>query len=127
MPGQLTLRSIQGGNATALHWTFPDEGKNVLRTFVVEVFDASLSGGAFRQLVGEGLIATAWLHHHGPEGTGSTRSVLGSWVGVRHPFPPFLVPNRSPHGFTQDPSTDRACPGPDASKPITEGEAALAS
>ena len=23
------------------------------------------------------------------------------------PFPPFLIPNRVPHGFTQDPSTDR--------------------
>ena len=22
------------------------------------------------------------------------------------PFPPFLIPNRVPHGFTQDPSTD---------------------
>ena len=24
------------------------------------------------------------------------------------PFPPFLIPSRVPHGFTQDPSTDRA-------------------
>ena len=24
--------------------------------------------------------------------------VLGSWVGARRPFPPFLVPNRAPHG-----------------------------
>ena len=24
------------------------------------------------------------------------------------PFPPFLIPNHVPHGFTQDPSTDRA-------------------
>ena len=24
------------------------------------------------------------------------------------PFPPLLIPSRVPHGFTQDPSTDRA-------------------
>ena len=26
--------------------------------------------------------------------------VLGSWVGARQRFPPFLTPNRAPHGFT---------------------------
>ena len=33
-------------------------------------------------------------------------SVLGSWVGARRLVPPFLIPHRTPHGFTQDPSTD---------------------
>ena len=33
-------------------------------------------------------------------------SVLGSWVGARRLVPPFLIPHRAPHGFTQDPSTD---------------------
>ena len=33
------------------------------------------------------------------------RSVLGSWVGVRCIFPPFLIPYRVPHGFAQDPNT----------------------
>ena len=32
-------------------------------------------------------------------------SVLGSRVGARRPLPPFLIPQRVPHGFTQDPST----------------------
>ena len=32
----------------------------------------------------------------------STR-ILGSCTA---PFPPFLIPHRVPHGFTQDPSTD---------------------
>ena len=29
---------------------------------------------------------------------GVSHLVLGSWVGVRSPFSPFLIPNRVPHG-----------------------------
>ena len=62
-PTHLTLLPIQGGNATLLHWTSSDEAKAVLQTFVVE---ESVGGGAYRPLVGQNLIATAWLHRHGP-------------------------------------------------------------
>ena len=41
----------------------------------------------------------------GSQAAAASRSVLGSGVGVRRPFPSFLIPNRVPHGFTQDPST----------------------
>ena len=43
-----------------------------------------------------------------------SRSLLESQVSTRilgrrmAPIPPFLIPNRVSHGFTQDPSTDRA-------------------
>ena len=49
-----------------------------------------------------GLGAAAWARRQ--------RSVLGSWVGVRA-FSTFLNSNRVPHGFTQDPSTDRVAHG----------------
>ena len=46
-------------------------------------------------------------------GTRRLGPVLGSWVGARHRLPPFLIPTRAPHGFTQDPSTEaRGAPSP---------------
>ena len=38
-------------------------------------------------------VRRASLRHPGP-------GVLGSWVGVRHPFQSFLIPHRVPRGFT---------------------------
>ena len=37
------------------------------------------------------------------------------------PFPPFLIPSRVPHGFTQDPSTDRVVLGAGVPRAVGRG------
>ena len=58
-------------------------------------------------------------------------SVLGSWVGARRLDPPFLIPHRAPHGFTQYPSTDYvrhiAAPAPGAPRVLEATEARSAN
>ena len=62
--------------------------------------DAALASGA--QVVvgrGEGDSSSSSSSDDDSEDEVVSRSVLGSWVGVRRPFLPFLVPHRVSHGF----------------------------